>query len=143
MATKKVKGKDSAVKKSEKPDKNNTITIANKVVQNIVNGQLTAQNNTKYKKSIREIIGENYSPYEQKTTQEYQDYIDSLNLADIESHARSLSIPTSYDREIMEKRLVNEFNLRNSEYYANSVTQPIKNNKKLSPEILRILSEGR
>lgn len=140
MATKKVKQTkvNGKVKTESSPD----ALVATPVTQSIIERQLKANRAMQYRKSIKQMIGESQSPYSQNTIEEYQTYIEGLHTSDLEIHSSSLGIPYTYDREMMEKHLLREFNIRSSEYFANVVIQPA-NKKKVSAEMLKIISEGR
>jgi hypothetical protein len=140
MATKKVKNTKVKVKSNVEASPDSLASVP--VTQSIIEKQLAANRATQYRKSIKQLIGESQSPYSQNTIEEYQRYIETLNTADLEIHASSLGIPYTYDREMMEKHLLREFNIRSSEYFANVVIQPMQK-KKISAEMLKILSEGR
>lgn len=149
MGTKKVKNtKASKVSKKQEitgkieeavsPDNIAGVPITN----SLIDKQMRANSRAKTRKSIKQMLGENHSEYEQETIEEYKKFIDDMTLADLEIHANGLGVPPSYEREILEKRLLREFNIRSSDYYANSVVQPVKKHK-ISDKMLRIIAEGR
>jgi len=73
--------------------------------------------------------------------EEYKIYIKGLNRSDIQSHAIKVGILPTDNHEILIARLEREFQRHSATYQA--PPEKIKNNKKISKDVQKILSEGR
>lgn len=103
--------------------------------------QTDGRNDRTKARSIDEILGNAKSRYRQQTVEEYQAYLEQLNLSDIQKHAQSVGLIPVADRKTLVGRLIKEFRKTSSPYYGTAVTEAPK--VKLSDRAQKILATGR
>jgi hypothetical protein len=103
--------------------------------------QIDGKINRKGARSLYELLGEKYSPYDQKTEAEYASYLNTLNLTDLQMHASQVGVIPKDNIHQTIDNLLRQFRLVSSDYYNTTEIQPIK--LKPSKKIIQILSEGR
>ena len=79
--------------------------------------------------------------YGMSDVEEYKNYIRNLNRTDIHNHALEVGIIPVDNMEILFARLEREFIRHVSSFQAPA--SQVKNSKKISKEVAKILSEGR
>jgi hypothetical protein len=91
--------------------------------------------------TLEQIWGDNgLRRYKTTNQEEYTNYLLGLNKSDLQTHAASIGILPQDNRELLSKKLIKEFRTYVAGY---NVPDPIPKPSKVSPEVLRILAEGR
>ncbi len=83
---------------------------------------------------------EGSSKYQTLDVEEYRTQLREMNRTDIQAHATKLGVVPVTSREMLEKRLVKEFEKHVASYRKPNAVKPDEN---VSEETLKILSEGR
>lgn len=103
--------------------------------------QIDAKEETGRPTTLDQIWGDTgLSKYGTTNIEEYKNYLKGLNRTDIQAHAAKIGILPTDNHEMLIARLEREF-LR----HVGSYNAPIekRKNKKISKEVMKILSEGR
>lgn len=79
--------------------------------------------------------------YETLNETEYESYLNNLNKTDLQAHAINIGLIPVDNRQILTQRLMREFKKFVASYQTPSEVVSKKN--KLSPEVTKILAEGR
>jgi hypothetical protein len=124
-----------------KPEMSGEETVAERDTNKLVAKQLDGKFNKKGAKSLYELMGEKHSPYDHQSEEEYERYLDSLNLTDLELHATEMGVAPKEMRQDTIANLLRQFRLISSDYYHTRQQQPVQ--VKVSKAIINILSEGR
>jgi hypothetical protein len=104
--------------------------------------QIDAKEETSRPTTLDQIWGDTgLQKYGTNDFQEYQSYLRNLNRSDIQSHAVKVGILPADNHEILIARLEREFQRHVATYQA--PPEKRKDNKKISKDVQRILSEGR
>lgn len=93
-------------------------------------------------RTLDELTGERQSLYSQRTEEEYVEYLDNLNLTDLQEHASKHQVMPKEDRRALIATLVKQYKMKTSPYF-NSVERPVVFQKKITAQTEKILSEGR
>ena len=129
---------DVTTKELKEPSK--TRAQLKSLVSRQVDGKLHNKHGVK---SIDELLGARDSVYRDfKTEAEYEEFLSNLNLTDLQEHATKVPIMPKEDRASLIKALVADFRLKTSAYYG-AVEQNHNFPKAISPEVERILADGR
>lgn len=124
---------------NEKPA---TQTVAETQTEKLVAKQTHGQKvNKRGARSLYELLGEKHNIYDQKTEAEYEAFLNSMNLTDLEVHASQVGVIPKEDRHQTIANLLRNFRLVSSDYYNTVEVQPVK--FKVSKKVIDILSEGR
>jgi len=100
--------------------------------------------------SLYEMVGLNVNPYNQRTLEEYQAYLDTLSFIELHEHAaQEAGVVPIDDREKLLERLSRQFIVVNGQLEANAIQvkesreqlEASKKKSKLSPEKQRQLKE--
>lgn len=92
--------------------------------------------------TLDQIWGEDgTSKYGTTDPQEYKNYIDSLNRADLQTHAVQIGVLPNDNLEMLRARLQREFMRHSLAFQA--PPSKLEKPKKISKEVQKILSEGR
>ncbi len=104
--------------------------------------QIDAKEETGRPTTLDQIWGDTgLQKYGTNDFQEYQLYLKNLNRSDIQNHALKVGIMPTDNHEILIARLEREFQRHVATYQAPPENK--KNNKKISKDAQKILSEGR
>lgn len=114
--------------------------MAKKSLKNLK--QIDAKEETGRPTTLDQIWGDTgLQKYGTNNFDEYQAYIKSLNRSDIQNHAIKVGILPTDNHEILIARLEREFQRHVAAYQA--PIEKKKDNKKISKDVQKILSEGR
>ena len=102
-----VKTKEKAVKRSIK--KESLAPVGKGVSKNL--GQLVFEKTGK--RDLADVFGEKTDLYQYKSIEEYEEYLNDLNLTDLESHAIELSVRPRGERDILTRNLLRLYRSEN------------------------------
>jgi hypothetical protein len=74
---------------------------------------------------------------------EYDNKLKNMNKSDLSAHARSLGIMPNDNYDLLIRKLKQEFLAHMNSYRRPNIVNNAVGSKKVSPEVLKILSEGR
>lgn len=96
-------------------------------------------------KCLDDIFKERKNPFARWATEkDYLNYIQNLNIFDLQRQVAELGIKPSDQKPILIDKLMKEYQLKTSPYSDPGFQMPIQANRKpISPEVLAILAEGR
>lgn len=115
-----------------------------KEIKSLIHKQIDGKlHNKKGVSSIDELLGETDASFkDHKTEADYEAYLGTLNQIDLENHAATLMVSPRQDRYGMVKQLLKEYRIRTSRFF-NTIQHSFEYPKEISPEVERILSEGK
>lgn len=93
-------------------------------------------------KTLDELLGEKVERYQHKTVEDYKNFLDDLNLTDLQEHATKVGVLPKEDRNVLIKVLIKQYELVTSDYF-NVVERQSNFPKKISKNTEKILGEGR
>lgn len=86
---------------SKNKNKNNKLESLEQVDAKFVDGEV---------RTLSSLIGEDrVSPYSTANTEEYESYINELNLTDLHRHAEKVGLVPAHERRVLKERLLREF----------------------------------
>lgn len=99
-------------------------------------------------KSINDIIGfAGHSNYTTHDIKEYENQLNAMATADLQSHAIRIGVKPSSGRKALVTRLLREFKTNNSSYGAALDTDRVRKNNKMTKKAretaLKIMSDGK
>lgn len=115
--------------------KNKKIDIKN---SKQVNGKINDLNK-KEPRTLDELFGQTFDKYEAKSLEDYENWLNSVNSADIREHAVKIGFMPHPDVNRLKKKLVAEY----QKYAAAFQERPVINNNLRQPDkaVLKIMSE--
>lgn len=110
---------------------------------NQIHGKLEKQDIPKFKPTTLEQVWgyDGLSKYQTMDASLYENSLIVMSKSDLQAHASKVGLVPIDDRDRLIKRLMHEFKLHVSTYRQPQVQN--KNIKEISPEIAKILAEGR
>lgn len=126
-------------------NKNKTRVTAKKRVKTMAADGKTINNDPdKQPKSLADILGlTKKSPYETTDQAEYEKYLKSMNLSDLQTHSIKIGIVPNTDRENLTRRLAKEFKRHNSSYLGAIEGGMPQMDQEKAEIALKILANGR
>lgn len=123
-------------RKTPKPKKKTLLEMQ------MADGKVYNKRGVKSLDELLHISSGKYNLAEHPNTQTYEQYLNGMNVSDLQAHAVKVGVLPNNDRSILVKRLLKEYNLNNSQSSATALA-PVTFSKKIKQETIDILSQGR